>query len=119
MGSNVRVCAGCGGRLIERGDPQPLWTCDTPRCPGNLARFVGPPATEPTRDQGAGGGLVEVLGGALCECGHRADLHGNVAWPGDDVFYDVRAWQKSGIPDPVALGLCNLEAHPLRPEYAA
>jgi hypothetical protein len=50
---------------------------------------------------------------------NRTLVKERLAWPGDDVFYDVRAWQKSGVPDPVLLGLCNLEAHPLRPEYAA
>jgi hypothetical protein len=41
-----------------------------------------------------------------------------LAWP-DDPFYDLRAFQKSGIEDPESLGLCDAFATPLRPEYAA
>lgn len=41
-----------------------------------------------------------------------------LAWP-HDPFYDLRAFQKSGIDDPVTLGLCDELATPLRPEYAA
>lgn len=35
-----------------------------------------------------------------------------LAWP-DDPFYDMRAWQKSGIDDPVALGVVD----PIAPEH--
>jgi hypothetical protein len=41
-----------------------------------------------------------------------------LSWP-DDPFYDLRAFQKSGIEDPESLGLCDALATPLRPEYAA
>ena len=47
----------------------------------------------------------------------RVRVRDRLAWPGEDVFYDIRAWQKSGIPDPVSLGLCDPEAKPLRREY--
>lgn len=47
----------------------------------------------------------------------RAVVKMRLSWP-DDPFYDLRAFQKSGIEDPVALGLCDPEAKPLRPEYA-
>lgn len=40
-----------------------------------------------------------------------------LGWPSDP-FYDLRAFQRSGIEDPVALGLCDATATPLRPEYA-
>lgn len=39
-----------------------------------------------------------------------------LSWP-DDPFYDIRAFQKSGIEDPVSLGLCDEFASPLRSEY--
>jgi hypothetical protein len=43
-------------------------------------------------------------------------VRSRLAWP-DDPFYDLRAFEKSGIPDPVALGMCDAIATPLRPEY--
>lgn len=39
-----------------------------------------------------------------------------LSWP-DDPHYDLRAFQRSGIEDPAALGLCEDEATCLRPEY--
>jgi len=41
-----------------------------------------------------------------------------LSWP-EDPFYDIRAFQLSGIDDPVALNLCDPLATPLRPEMAA
>ena len=40
-----------------------------------------------------------------------------LAWP-PEPFYDLAAFQRSGIDDPVALGLCNPVSEPLRPQYA-
>lgn len=39
-----------------------------------------------------------------------------LGWPLDP-YYDLRAFQKSGIPDPISLGLCDEESRPLREEY--
>lgn len=39
-----------------------------------------------------------------------------LSWPLDP-YYDLRAFQKSGIDDPISLGLCDEESTPLRPEY--
>ena len=36
----------------------------------------------------------------------RESVLARLAWP-EDVFYDLRAFQHSGIDDPVALGLCD------------
>ena len=47
----------------------------------------------------------------------RALIKLRLSWP-DDPFYDLRAFQKSGIDDPAAMGLCDAIATPLRPEYA-
>lgn len=44
-------------------------------------------------------------------------VRARLAWP-DDPFYDLRAFQKSGIEDPESLGLCDALATPLRPGYA-
>lgn len=41
-----------------------------------------------------------------------------LAWPVDP-HYDIRAFEHSGIEDPVVLGLCEPLAKPLRSEYAA
>lgn len=46
-----------------------------------------------------------------------AAVKDRLGWPSDP-FYDLRAFQRSGIEDPVALGLCDAIATPLRPEYA-
>ena len=47
----------------------------------------------------------------------RADrVKARLGWPVDP-FYDLRAFQKSGIEDPESLGLCDLESKPLRAEY--
>lgn len=47
----------------------------------------------------------------------RARVRLRLAWPEDDPFYDLRAFQKSGVEDPVSLGLCDEWAAALRPEY--
>jgi hypothetical protein len=47
----------------------------------------------------------------------RERVKGRLGWPVDP-YYDLRAFQRSGIPDPESLGLCELESKPLRPEYA-
>ena len=39
-----------------------------------------------------------------------------LGWPVDP-YYDLRAFQKAGIHDPVSLGLCDEESKPLRAEY--
>lgn len=39
-----------------------------------------------------------------------------LSWP-DDPFYDLRAFQQSGVEDPVAIGMCDRIATPLRDEY--
>ena len=44
----------------------------------------------------------------------KATLHDRLEWP-TDPLYDIRAFQRSGIEDPVALGLCD----PVSPEEAA
>ena len=47
----------------------------------------------------------------------KADrIRARLAWP-LDVFYDLRAFQKVGIDDPISLGLCDEESTALRPEY--
>lgn len=47
----------------------------------------------------------------------KADrLKARLSWPLDP-YYDLRAFQKSGIEDPMSLGLCDEESTPLRPEY--
>lgn len=43
-------------------------------------------------------------------------VRARLAWP-IDPYYDLRAFQKVGIEDPISLGLCDLESTPLRPEY--
>lgn len=43
-------------------------------------------------------------------------VRARLAWP-IDPFYDLRAFQSSGIHDPESLGLCDALATPLRPEY--
>lgn len=44
-------------------------------------------------------------------------VRARLAWP-PDPFYDLRAFQKSGVEDPESLGLCDALARPLRDEYA-
>lgn len=47
----------------------------------------------------------------------KADrVKARLGWPLDP-FYDLRAFQKSGIKDPISLGLCDEESKPLRDEY--
>lgn len=48
----------------------------------------------------------------------HARVVARLGWPVDP-FYDLRAFQKSGIEDPESLGLCDALATPLRKEYAA
>lgn len=48
----------------------------------------------------------------------RESIRLRLAWP-EDPYYDLRAFQLSGVDDPVGLGLCDAFAKPLRPEYAA
>lgn len=48
--------------------------------------------------------------------GKRLSVKARLSWP-DDPHYDLRAFQQSGIEDPVALGLCDGISTPLRPEY--
>lgn len=48
----------------------------------------------------------------------REAVRSRLAWP-DDPFYDLRAFQKSGIEDPVILGLCDEFSTPLREDYAS
>lgn len=43
-------------------------------------------------------------------------VRARLAWPLDP-FYDLRAFQKSGIEDPITLGLCDEMSTPLRAEY--
>lgn len=40
-------------------------------------------------------------------------------WAGNPRQYQIRAFQKSGIDDPVSLGLCDEFSSPLREGYAA
>lgn len=47
----------------------------------------------------------------------RERIKARLGWPLDP-YYDVRAFQSSGIDDPVTLGLCDPLTGPLRPEYA-
>lgn len=47
----------------------------------------------------------------------KADrVRARLGWPVDP-YYDLRAFQKVGIEDPISLGLCDEESTPLRPEY--
>lgn len=46
----------------------------------------------------------------------RLRVRARLGWPLDP-FYDLRAFQRSGIPDPESLGLCDAESRPLRAEY--
>lgn len=45
-----------------------------------------------------------------------ARVRARLGWPWDP-YYDLRAFQKVGIEDPMSLGLCDEESTPLRPEY--
>lgn len=47
----------------------------------------------------------------------RERVKARLSWP-HDPFYDLRAFQQSGIEDPESLGLCDALSRPLRPEYA-
>ena len=38
----------------------------------------------------------------------RQAIVARLAWP-EDPFYDIRAWQKSGIDDPVSIGVLNVD----------
>jgi hypothetical protein len=44
-------------------------------------------------------------------------IKAKLGWPVDP-YYDIRAFQKSGIEDPESLGLCEMYSGPLRDEYA-
>lgn len=48
--------------------------------------------------------------------GKAERVKARLAWP-NDPYFDLRAFQKAGIDDPVSLGLCDEEATPLRAEY--
>lgn len=45
-------------------------------------------------------------------------IRARLGWPLDP-YYDLRAFQKVGIDDPISIGMCNEESLPLRPEYRA
>lgn len=47
----------------------------------------------------------------------RLRVKARLSWP-IDPYYDLRAFQRSGIEDPESAGLCDAIATPLRPEYA-
>lgn len=46
----------------------------------------------------------------------RRRIKAQLAWPFNP-FFDIRAFQKTGIEDPESLGLCDAIATPLRSEY--
>lgn len=113
----VPACASCNSRINDF--PSPNIAERRRKAQVSIERKFKHLLLRPTKEAAD---LME-LGHAMRSIAYKNNLlaervRARLGWPLDP-YYDLRAFQKSGIEDPMSLGLCDLESTPLRPEYAA
>lgn len=103
--ATVPACADCNRRI---GDfPSPCVTSRREVAHVSIRKrwrsILDVPDKTPADLRGLGHAMRSV---AIKNNTRRASVRARLSWP-DDPFYDIRAFQKSGIDDPVALGLID------------
>jgi hypothetical protein len=111
----VPACANCNSRI---GDfPSPNVAKRRQRAQLSIEHAHKRLLLRPYRDAAAMDGLGYAMRTVAEQNNLKADrVKARLGWPLDP-YYDLRAFQKSGIEGPVSLGLCDVEAKPLRDEY--
>lgn len=111
----VPACANCNSRINDF--PSPNVTERRKRAQLSIERSNKRLLLRPRKTAVDMRGLGYAMRTVAEKNNIKADrVKARLAWP-LDLFYDIRAFQKVGIDDPVSLGLCNEESKPLRPEY--
>lgn len=109
----VPACADCNNRINDCASPNVSARREVAHASikRKYTKLLSVPDKTAADLRELGPGMRSV---ALKNNSKRASIRARLAWP-DDPFMDLRAFQKAGIEDPVALGMCN---HPFDEEAA-
>lgn len=111
----VPACANCNARINDF--PSPNVSARRKRAQLSLERNNKMLLLRPERTAEDMKGLGHAMRSVVKKNNIKAArVKARLGWPLDP-YYDRRAFQKSGIGDPISLGLCDEESTPLRPEY--
>ena len=112
----VPACANCNGRIGDH--PSPNVSVRRKVAQLSIERNAKGLLLRPRKTESEMAGLGYAMRSVAEKNNIKVDrVKARLGWPGHDIFYDLRAFQKAGIDDPITLELCDEISTPLRPEY--
>ena len=111
----VPACQNCNARISDY--PSPNVAARRKKAQLSIERHNKDLLLRPRKSEADMSELGYVMRSVAEKNNIKADrVRARLGWPLDP-FYDLRAFQRSGIDDPISLGLCDEESTPLRAEY--